>query len=138
MREIMTLPSGEIANRGKSQTLIFLSLLFLKTARTTTKKGRIFCPWQTPKILGEKREKRSKKQGIPCKRKKGIPKKQGKEDQERGGQNVSCDFDRGERTIECPLQNQFWRPQKVGFVWSVPVSSKEDDRARTKGGGNGP
>ena len=33
----------------------------------------------------------------------------------------------GERTIERPLQNHFWRPQKVGFVWSVPVSSKEND-----------
>ena len=35
----------------------------------------------------------------------------------------------GKRTIKCPLQNQFWRPQKVGFVWSVPVSSKENDIA---------
>ena len=35
----------------------------------------------------------------------------------------------GERTIKCPLQNQFWRPQKMGFVWSAPVSSKEHDRA---------
>ena len=39
------------------------------------------------------------------------------------------------RTIECPLQNQFLRPQKVGFVWSVLVSSKENDRARTNGAG---
>ena len=39
-----------------------------------------------------------------------------------GGQNVSCDFWGGKRTIKCPLQTQFWRPQKVGFVWSVPVS----------------
>ena len=35
----------------------------------------------------------------------------------------------GKRTMECPLQSQFWRPQKVGFVWSVPVSSTENDRA---------
>ena len=35
----------------------------------------------------------------------------------------------GKRTIKHPLQNQFWRPQKVGFVWSVPVSSKEGDIA---------
>ena len=42
----------------------------------------------------------------------------------------------GKRTIKHPVQNQFWRPQKVGFVWSVPVSSKENDIARTKGGGN--
>ena len=43
-----------------------------------------------------------------------------------GGQNASCDFfgGRGERSIECPLQNHFWRPQEVGFVWSVPVWGK--------------
>ena len=35
----------------------------------------------------------------------------------------------GKRTIKHPLQNQFWRPQKVGFVWSVSVSSKENDIA---------
>ena len=53
-----------------------------------------------------------------------------------GGHNVSCDFGEGEeRTIECPLQNHVWRLQKVGFVWSVRVSSKEDDMAWTKGGG---
>ena len=38
----------------------------------------------------------------------------------------------GERTIECPLQNQ---SLKVGFVWSVPVSSKENDRVWTNRGG---
>ena len=49
---------------------------------------------------------------------------------QRGGQNVSCDFGGGgKRTIKHPLQNQFWRPQKVGFVWSVLVSSKENDIA---------
>ena len=37
-----------------------------------------------------------------------------------GGQNVSCDFGEGKRTIERPLQNHFWRPEKVGLVWSVP------------------
>ena len=42
----------------------------------------------------------------------------------------------GKRTIECALQNQFWRPHKVGFAWSVPVSSKEKNRAKTNGGGN--
>ena len=56
--------------------------------------------------------------------------------QKGGGQNVSCDFGGGKRTIKHHLQNQFWRPQKVGFVWSVPVSSKENDIAWTKGGGN--
>ena len=43
----------------------------------------------------------------------------------------------GKRTIERALQNQFWRPQKVGFAWSVPVSSKENNRAKTNGGGGG-
>ena len=33
----------------------------------------------------------------------------------RGGQNVSCDFGVGKRTIKHPLQNQFWRPRKVGI-----------------------
>ena len=31
-----------------------------------------------------------------------------------GGQNVSYDFLGGKRTIECALQNQFWRVPKVG------------------------
>ena len=35
----------------------------------------------------------------------------------------------GKRTVKCPLQNQFWRPQKLGFVWTGPVSYKEHDRA---------
>ena len=52
-----------------------------------------------------------------------------------GGQNVSCDFGGGKRTIEHTLQNQFWRSQKVGFAWSVPDSSKENNRAKTNGGG---
>ena len=46
-----------------------------------------------------------------------------------GGRNVSCDFGGGKRTIKHPLQNQSRRPQKVGFLWSVPVSSKENDIA---------
>ena len=41
----------------------------------------------------------------------------------------------GKRTIECALQNQFWRPQKVGLAWSVPVSSKETTGRRQTGGG---
>ena len=41
----------------------------------------------------------------------------------------------GQRTIERALKNHFWRPQKVGFVWSVPMSSKANDRAWTNGGG---
>ena len=53
-----------------------------------------------------------------------------------GGQNVSCDFGGGKRTIECALQNQFWMPRKVGFAWSVPVSFKENNRAKTNWGEN--
>ena len=52
----------------------------------------------------------------------------------KGGERI-VRFLEGKRTVECPLQNQFWR---VGFVWSVPVSSKENDRAwgkRIMGGG---
>ena len=42
----------------------------------------------------------------------------------------------GKRTqIMRALQKKFWRPQKVGFPWSVPVSSKENNRAKTNGGG---
>ena len=51
-----------------------------------------------------------------------------------GGQNVSCDFGGGKRTIKHALQ-KFWKPQKVGFAWSVPVSSTENNRAKTNGGG---
>ena len=35
----------------------------------------------------------------------------------------------GKRTIECALQNRFWRAQKAGLVWSVHVPSKQDDIA---------
>ena len=41
----------------------------------------------------------------------------------------------GKRTIEHALQNQFWRPQNVGFAWSEPVSSKENNMAKTNEGG---
>ena len=34
-------------------------------------------------------------------------------------------FGGGEGRIECPLRNQFWRRQKVGFVWSVPVPLRQ-------------
>ena len=57
-----------------------LFLVFLETARKTTKKARIFCRCRIPKILG-KEEKNAQKQGIPWKgEKQGNPKKQGKED----------------------------------------------------------
>ena len=52
-----------------------------------------------------------------------------------GGKTYRAILGGAKRTIKHPLQNQFWRPQKVGFVWSVPVSSKETDIAWTKGGG---
>ena len=45
----------------------------------------------------------------------------------KGGQNALCDFGGGGETY-CRVP-QFWRSQKVGFVWSVPVSSKENDTA---------
>ena len=41
----------------------------------------------------------------------------------------------GETYHRVRLQNQFWRPHKVTFAWSVPVSSKENNRAKTNGGG---
>ena len=54
-----------------------------------------------------------------------------------GGAKRIVRFWGGENALhECPLQNQFWRPQKVGFVWSVPAFSKEHDTAWTNGGGN--
>ena len=41
----------------------------------------------------------------------------------------------GERTAERALQNHFWRPQKLGLVWSVPLSFKGNDRESPKRGG---
>ena len=41
----------------------------------------------------------------------------------------------GKRTAECALQNHFWRPQKLGLVWSVPLSFKGNDRESPKKGG---
>ena len=35
----------------------------------------------------------------------------------------------GKRTLERTLQNWFWRAQKVGLVWSVPVPTRENERA---------
>ena len=40
----------------------------------------------------------------------------------------------GERTAERALQNQFWRPQKLGLVWSVPLPFKRNDRESPKRG----
>ena len=53
---------------------------------------------------------------------------------QRGGAKRIVRFWGGKRTIKCPLQTQFWRPQQAGFVWSVPASSKETDIPWTKGG----
>ena len=52
-----------------------------------------------------------------------------------GGAKWIVRFRWGKRTIERPLQKQFWRPQKVGFVWSVPASSKEMTGREQGGGG---
>ena len=41
----------------------------------------------------------------------------------------------GGRTIECALQNQFWTLQRVGLVWSVPMSSKDNAGVDAWGGG---
>ena len=43
----------------------------------------------------------------------------------------------GERTAECALQNHLWRPQKLGVVWSVPLSFKGNDRESPKERGGG-
>ena len=37
--------------------------------------------------------------------------------------------------VERRLQNQFWRPQKVGFVWSVPFSLRKWQGVNTKAEG---
>ena len=42
----------------------------------------------------------------------------------------------GETYYRAPPPKPFGRPQKVGFVRSVPVSSKENDMACTGGGAN--
>ena len=60
-----------------------------------------------------------------------------------GGQNVSCDFGGGggKRTIKHPLQNQFWRPQKVVRKWDLsglcPFPLRRMTlREQRRGGGN--
>ena len=57
---------------------------------------------------------------------------------EGGGQNVSREFGGGgERTAEGALQNHSWRPQKLGLVWSVPLSYIREmtESCQKKGGG---
>ena len=34
-------------------------------------------------------------------------------------------FVRRKRTVESALRSQFWRPHRMGLIWSVPTSSKE-------------
>ena len=51
----------------------------------------------------------------------------------RGGQNVLREFGGGgKHTAECALQNHFWRPQKLGLVWSVPLSFEGNGRESPK------
>ena len=54
-----------------------------------------------------------------------------------GGGNRIVRFGGGKRTIACALQNHFWRAQKVGLVWSVPVHSKEKCQCVNNGEGGG-
>ena len=61
-----------------------------------------------------------------------------------GGAKRIMRFVGGGRTTERALQNHFWKPQKVGLVWSAPMSSNGNKRAwtnwgggRTMGGGGG-
>ena len=51
-----------------------------------------------------------------------------------GGENVSRDFG-GRRAVERALQNHFWRSQKLGLVWSVPLSFKGNGKESQKRGG---
>ena len=52
-----------------------------------------------------------------------------------GGKAYRVSLGGGKRTAECALQNHFWRPEKLGLVWSVPLSSKGNDRESPKKGG---
>ena len=52
-----------------------------------------------------------------------------------GGKTYRVNLGGGKRTAECALQNHFWRPQKLGLVWSVPLSFKGNDRESPKKGG---
>ena len=54
---------------------------------------------------------------------------------EGGGKTYRVNLGGGKRTAECALQNHFWRPQKLGLVWSVPLSFKGNDRESPKRGG---
>ena len=53
------------------------------------------------------------------------------------GQNVSREFGGGGETYcrVCSPKPHFWRPQKLGLVWSVPLSCKGNDRESAKKGG---
>ena len=51
------------------------------------------------------------------------------------GQNVSCNFGEGKTYYKVPPPNPVLEASESGFVWSVPVSCKENDIAWTKKGG---
>ena len=52
-----------------------------------------------------------------------------------GGGKTYRSFVGGETYYTVPPQKPLWRPQKVGFVWSVPVSFKEMTWREQMGGG---
>ena len=54
---------------------------------------------------------------------------------EGGAKRIAWIWGGGKRTAECALQNHFWRPQKLGLVWAVPLSFKGNDRESPKKGG---
>ena len=47
-----------------------------------------------------------------------------------GGAKRTENQNLGKTCKKSPLQNQSWRPPKVGFVWSVPISTKGDAPSR--------
>ena len=49
-----------------------------------------------------------------------------------GGKTYRVNLGGGKRPAERALQNHFWRPQKLGLVWSVPLSFKGNDRESPK------
>ena len=57
-----------------------------------------------------------------------------------GGQNISCDFGGGKLGGETYHRARPPKPvleaSESGFSWSETVSSKENNEAKTKGGGN--
>ena len=54
---------------------------------------------------------------------------------EGGGPNVSREFGGGETYCRVCSPKPLLGPQKLGLVWSVPLSFKGNDRESPKGGG---